>query len=103
MNFELEIAVTQSIFKLEELLRCQNLAKVIPSFQYFITFCSHLNGFFTIYENAISGSQLPPHAGRFDHHEGILGTQYRVFASCEETAQVKAKSDKISKTGNIFC
>ena len=29
---------------------------------------------------------------------GILRTQYRVFANCEEIAKVKAKSDKISKT-----
>ena len=26
---------------------------------------------------------------------GILGIQYRVFANCEETHQVKAKSDKL--------
>ena len=34
---------------------------------------------------------------------GILETQYRVFANCEETAQVKEKSDEILKTVNIFC
>ena len=34
---------------------------------------------------------------------GILGTQYRVFANCEETPQVRTKSDKISKTEIVFC
>ena len=34
---------------------------------------------------------------------GVLGTQYRVFANCEEIHQVRANSDKILKTGHIFC
>ena len=43
-----EITLIQSILKLEECLKCQNLAKSIPSSSCFITSCSNMNGFFTI-------------------------------------------------------
>jgi len=33
---------------------------------------------------------------------GILGTQYRIFANCDETTQVRAKNDNIPKTEIFF-
>ena len=69
LNLEKEVALALSILKLEECSRCQNLAKNILSSLCFITFYSQMNGFFTIYKNAISRSLSQPQYGRFDHTE----------------------------------